>query len=234
MLCEYGCGLEAKFQLKSGKWCCSKHYSSCLAVKRKNSKTRKQQIIKQKENGTYVNNFHNKNKEPWNKGLTKETDKRIEKGLKTLKEHYQQGLIIPSRLGKHLSKETKLKLSKCGGYKLGSGRGKQGWYKGYWCDSSWELAYVIYNLEHDIKFDRNKEGFEYEFENKKYKYYPDFILEDGTYVEIKGYLDKKNNAKINSFNKKLIVIDKKGIQEYINYVVEKYGKNYIELYGTFV
>ena len=57
-------------------------------------------------------------------------------------------------------------------------------YKGYWCDSSWELAYVIYNLEHNIKFERNKQGFEYEFENKKYKYYPDFILEDGTYVEV--------------------------------------------------
>lgn len=120
-----------------------------------------------------------------------------------------------------------------GGYRYGSGRGKQGWYKEYWCDSSWELAYVIYNLEHDIKFVRNKEGFEYEFENKKYKYYPDFILEDGTYVEIKGYFDKKNEIKIKSFDKKLIVIDKKGIQQYIDYVIKKYGKDYIKLYDDY-
>ena len=87
-------------------------------------------------------------------------------------------------------------------------------------------TYVIYNLEHNIYFIRNKEGFEYEFENKKYRYYPDFILEDGTYVEIKGYLDKKNEIKIKSFDKKLIIIDKKGIKQYIDYVVEKYGKDY--------
>lgn len=116
------------------------------------------------------------------------------------------------------------------GYKPGSGRGKKGWYKGYWCDSSWELAYVIYNLEHNIKFIRNKEGFEYEFENKKYKYYPDFILEDGTYVEIKGFLDKKNKTKIESFNKKIIIIDKTKINQYLNYVIKKYGKEYINLY----
>jgi len=28
-LCEYGCGQEAKYQLKNGKWCCSKSSNSC-------------------------------------------------------------------------------------------------------------------------------------------------------------------------------------------------------------
>lgn len=37
MLCDYGCGKEAKFQMSSGKNCCSKHYSSCSANKEKNS-----------------------------------------------------------------------------------------------------------------------------------------------------------------------------------------------------
>ena len=59
----------------------------------------------------------------------------------------------------------------------------------------------------------------------------DFILEDGTYVEIKGYIDKKNEIKIKSFDKKLIIIDKESIKQYINYVVEKYGKDYIKLYN---
>ena len=37
MLCDYGCGQEAKFQTSNGKPCCSKHYSSCSAIKAKNS-----------------------------------------------------------------------------------------------------------------------------------------------------------------------------------------------------
>lgn len=37
MLCDYGCGQEAKFQTSNGKLCCSKHYSSCSAIKAKNS-----------------------------------------------------------------------------------------------------------------------------------------------------------------------------------------------------
>jgi len=32
-------------------------------------------------------------------------------------------------------------------------RGKAGFYKGYHCMSSWELAYVIYNLEHNVSFE---------------------------------------------------------------------------------
>lgn len=31
-LCEYGCGQEAKFQLKNGKWCCKKNTSGCPIV----------------------------------------------------------------------------------------------------------------------------------------------------------------------------------------------------------
>jgi very-short-patch-repair endonuclease len=36
MLCEYGCGQEAKFQLKNGKLCCSKFCQSCPVIKIKN------------------------------------------------------------------------------------------------------------------------------------------------------------------------------------------------------
>ena len=56
------------------------------------------------------------------------------------------------------------KNKKSGGYRRNGGKGIRGWYKGYWCDSSWELAYVIYNLEHNIHFIRNTKGFNYKFE----------------------------------------------------------------------
>jgi len=38
MKCEYGCDKKALFQLKNGKWCCSKSANSCKALKIKNSR----------------------------------------------------------------------------------------------------------------------------------------------------------------------------------------------------
>jgi len=38
MLCDYGCGNESKFTMKSGKKCCSENYQSCPSIKNKNSK----------------------------------------------------------------------------------------------------------------------------------------------------------------------------------------------------
>jgi hypothetical protein len=116
-----------------------------------------------------------------------------------------------------------------GGYRKGSGRGKSGWYKGYWCDSSYELAFVIYNIDHKIIFERNNNGFEYYIDNIKHKYYPDFII-DNVYYEIKGYERKKDILKYNSFKKPLIVMKKNELKHIFSYIIEKYGKNYIHLY----
>lgn len=116
-----------------------------------------------------------------------------------------------------------------GGFREGSSRGKSGWYKGYWCDSSWELAWVIYNLEHEISFERNKKGFEYFFENKKSLFYPDFIVSE-KYVEIKNFNSKRLEAKLKYFKKEISVLYKKDLKNIFDYVIEKYGKNYISLY----
>jgi hypothetical protein len=35
ILCSYGCGKEATYQLKNGKWCCSKRFNFCEELKRK-------------------------------------------------------------------------------------------------------------------------------------------------------------------------------------------------------
>ena len=114
----------------------------------------------------------------------------------------------------------------------GSGRGKKGWYKGYYCDSTWELAYVIYNLEHGIPFSRNTKSFDYVFNGENKKYYPDFLLETGEYVEVKGYYTKQFAAKLEQFPKELslIIYDKIGIKPYLDYVINKYGKDYYTLY----
>ncbi len=36
-LCDYGCGQEATYQFKNGKWCCSKYHTQCPSVRKKNS-----------------------------------------------------------------------------------------------------------------------------------------------------------------------------------------------------
>jgi len=171
---------------------------------------------------------------PWNKNLTKETDERVKKngenvskamtGRKWKPKTSESALLRIERI-----KNAAKKYGRMGGYRERSGRGKQGRYKGYWCQSSWELAYVIYNLEHAIKFERNKEGFEYIFEGKKHLYFPDYI-ENSFYVEIKGYLTKQMQVKIASFNKPLRVLREEDIRSILNYVTQKYGNDFIRLY----
>ena len=103
-------------------------------------------------------------------------------------------------------------------------------YKWYKCDSSWELAYLYYNINNNIKFYRNNKWFEYIINWKKHLYYPDFIEWD-TYVEIQW---RKNNywiEKLKQFNLKLKVLYKQDIKFYLNYVINKYWSNFIKLYS---
>lgn len=41
----------------------------------------------------------------------------------------------------------------------------RGYYDNIWCDSSWELAFVVYCKEHNMSIERNKQSFEYIFNN---------------------------------------------------------------------
>ena len=136
------------------------------------------------------------------------------------------------------TEETKKKLAKNGGYKKGSGRGKSGWYKGYWCDSTWELAWVIFNLDNGIIFKRFDNNFEYVYENKTYKYYPDFILDDNkTIIEIKSYETEKDLCKYTGVDYRIFnlkILKKSDIEPLINYVKVKYQlKNISVLYETY-
>lgn len=106
-----------------------------------------------------------------------------------------------------------------------SGKGKRGTYKGYFYMSSWELAYIFYNLEHHIEFKRNWERFDYVHNNKPGKYIPDFI-ENDTYIEIKGYKTSVCISKINHFPKKIVILYYNEMQPYLKYVIEKHGKNF--------
>jgi len=136
-------------------------------------------------------------------------------------------------IGHPVSKETKLLWKankKIGGYRKGAGRGKRGYYKGLYCMSTWELAWVVYQLEHDKKVEQCFEKFEYIMNNEVHHYTPDFII-DGIYYEIKNWHRPDTDFKINQFpkDKILILIEGKENNKYLNYVIEKYGKNFDEI-----
>lgn len=130
----------------------------------------------------------------------------------------------------------KNKQAKLGGYKEHSGRGKSGWYQGIHCQSTYELAWVIYALDHQVKFKRCDKCFLYTCNNASHKYYPDFELADGTIVEIKGYhqeiVNLKQQAVLDSGYNYLLLY-KKDLQPCYDYIKQKYNiseENLVTLY----
>lgn len=235
-ICEYGCGKEAKYFLKSGKGCCEKSPNSCEAKRKKDSEKRKGKF-----KGTSYWELPENKRTPiksWNKGkfgiYTDEHRKKISNSLKGRKD-------IGRASTKEKEEDRKKKISESmknnpnsGGLRRGSGRGKKGWYKGYWCDSSWELAWVIYNIEHNIVFNRNNIGFEYQYNGQKRKYYPDFV-NSNIFYEIKGRrsfekMDDENKEKITQFKYNLVILYENDMKPYLEYVINKYGKDYTKLY----
>lgn len=133
----------------------------------------------------------------------------------------------------HMKSKPKKYHNECwkkvsGGYRKGSGRGKSGWYKGYWCDSSYELAWIIYQIDHNIKFERNKKEFEYILNGKVRKYIPDFI-QNNNFIEIKGYSNLEVNLKLESVPN-IQTLFRKDLNKEFEYVERVYGKDFIKLY----
>lgn len=130
---------------------------------------------------------------------------------------------------RHRSKAiSKSVTGKTGGYRFLSGRRefKKGRYNNIYFDSSWELAYYIYCIEHNINIERCKEIRYYIYNEKQYKYYPDFIV-NGEIIEIKGYITDKVKYKIEQ-NPDIKVLYYKDIEHCILYCKEKYGDKFWE------
>lgn len=118
MLCEYGCGQEAKYQLKNGKWCCSKSYNSCPVARKNKSKVmkgRKRKVgIRIKQNNiicSYGCNqlanyyFEYSNKYCCSSHYTKCTNERLKCKFRVT--GYKNPMY-----NKHHTKDAKLKISK--------------------------------------------------------------------------------------------------------------------------
>lgn len=184
---------------------------------------------------------------------TSEVRQKISKGIKAC-DAYKEGRLNPrkgkskytniertcpvcnttyttttARKNKFCSIPCAHKSPSLGGYRLGSGRSKCGWYKGFYCGSSWELAYLIWCLDHNTTVQRCNETFDYIFEGRKRLYMPDFKIDD-TYVEIKGFMTKQVEEKIKQFPKKLLILSREDLSHVFDYVMNKYGKDFVNLY----
>jgi hypothetical protein len=109
-----------------------------------------------------------------------------------------------------------------GGYRQGSGRSKSGYYKGIFCGSTYELAWVIYRIDKNLPFQR----FDGYIKNEELKYFPDFLIENNTIIEIKGYhtpLVDKKVALAKELGYTIKVLYRQDLQEQFKWINEKYG-----------
>lgn len=109
---------------------------------------------------------------------------------------------------------------------IGTGRGKKGTYAGIYCQSSYELVFVIWHVDHKVMVKRSTKTVDYSYNGKKRKYRPDFEI-NGTTYEIKGYEDALSKAKhraAKSVIENFIILSYEDLKKYINYVCKKYNK----------
>ena len=119
-------------------------------------------------------------------------------------------------------------------------------YEGLSFDSKWELAIWIYAKDHNEEIEREPCCFEYEFEDKKHKYFPDFKYK-GKLIEIKGNQFVKENGEWQNpfdhtqddlFEAKHQCVLKNGVEIFgekeiqfaLDYVNEKYTKAFLGLF----
>jgi hypothetical protein len=203
ILCAFGCGRTSVRQLKNGKFICSQFAAQCPVLRARNNADRRGMDL-------FAGRPHPRGmagKTAWNKGRSFDElyDALTLERLRAVSRLSAQKLVAHNhfrRQSPELEASRRKKISDTarrvgmGGYRRGSGRGKKGWYRGHWCDSTYELAFVVWALDYEVPFVRNLEFFPYEYEGRVLHWMPDFLLADGTYIEIKGYLTDQARAEV--------------------------------------
>lgn len=226
-LCDYGCGLDARFQLKNGKQCCSKSQNSCPQNRKKNSDSVKL-LYKNGRKSAFLNKSYS-----WNKGkrisdlLGEERSKEIFK--KVISTKRANGNISSwSKMTKDQKDSFKEQRKKemneryAKGWESKAGRCKKYTYLRkdnieIKVDGTWELLTAFYLDIKGLNWDRNKKRFLYfnEIKQKESFYTPDFYLIDSdSYIEVKGYFDKLSECKLKQFTNKIEIFKKEKIKEF--------------------
>lgn len=119
-----------------------------------------------------------------------------------------------------------------GGLRPHSGRGKCGWFDGMYFASTYELAFYLY-MKRITKVERCPFVYEYWWQGKLLKYYPDFLV-DGIIIEIKGFHTPQVDAKVSSVKDKPIkVLYRKDLKEIFDWVKENTGLRVEDLYQLY-
>lgn len=215
MYCCKKCGKICEIKFGSGSFC-----SRSCANSRERTLETKEKISK----GVRSSDAYQEGRLNSKKGTTKFII--IEKICPTCKKSFE---VSTGKLKKFCSSSCAYKSPNMGGYRPGSGKSKSGWYKGFYCGSTWELAFLVWCLDNKISIQRCNEKFNYFFGGKKRTYIPDFKIDD-VYIEIKGVNTTQVEEKTKQFPKKLLVLFEEDISHVFDYVKIKYGKNFINLY----
>lgn len=110
-------------------------------------------------------------------------------------------------------------------------------------DSSWELALWVYAKDHEEEIEKSPCIFEYVYKNRIHKYIPDFKYK-GLLLELKGDMFFENEKMINPFDRNqddfyeakhqcmlyngVIIWRQKEIKFALDYIKDRYGKNYLK------
>lgn len=154
----------------------------------------------------------------WIKGMTNEAREKLKINNKGVASSHEKEILRRQKISNALKGNTNWKFNKR------HGNSKQGWYKGIHCDSTWELAFLCYYIEHNLYIERCTIVRNYIYNDEKHLYFPDFITDEGI-IEVKGRMDKKAIAK-HEQNKDIIIYNSKKMKPILEYIINKYGNDF--------
>lgn len=230
--CKY-CGKECKSinSLKQHEIRCSKNENriTCKHTKRGKYKNKGYKWMNNGEVTKFVNpsDFSFYVNLGWEFGVDKNRNERLSKSLLSCNKQMGKCKDIDKENERRQKISNSMKGNKNWMCNKKRGNGKKGWYKGIFCDSSWELAFVVYHIENKLNIKRCDIKYKYVIENAEHTYIPDFITDDGI-IEIKGRKDKKAIVKQQNFPE-IKIIDKYEIEPYLKYVNDKYGSEFCKI-----
>lgn len=118
---------------------------------------------------------------------------------------------------------------------IGSGNGWNGWYRGWYFRSLLELSYMIKVIEkYNLKWqsaEKKEYKIQYTYENKKYNYFADFLIENKYLIEMKPKKLWKSNIVI---RKKSAAIDWCNNNNYIYKIRDVKKLNIFEINKLYV